>query len=492
MANHTPSGNETIKEEKIRLSNRYAFFALAAGAFFVLLLFAGLSFFARPAADDFCLAAKVRELGFFQAVSFWYFNWAGRYTSNFTLSIFGALGDVVLVYPYAAIFVFAATWLAFCFLARTISRCIIFFRFPLITGTIATVLFLTAVPDPAQTFYWVSGSFTYQLGNVFVIFLVALMIRREKAPEGLPARAFGLLGSAVFAVAAIGANEVSMILTSAVIAGGFVYAMAERRSSVSYWATLTAIGLGAVLACVLAPGNFQRLASLSTDALLRPAPWLAVFLYLPWVALRIVYWLSFLGLWASAIIVLIVTADKAREILYAGNKFRRGFLAVLALWIGAIFLLNAIGFLINRYPLPERAESVVFLLFMLGWYPSFVIAAHWLAGPAVLKTKESVRLAATVLLLIGIIGAPNVFEGYKDTYRGYRYAQEMNERFAAIEAARRHNEREIILNTISRPPRTLFAADLTTDPANHRNACLAQYYGFDKVRLGTTPPAVCR
>jgi len=28
--------------------------------------------------------------------------------------------------------------------------------------------------------------------------------------------------------------------------------------------------------------------------------------------------------------------------------------------------------------LPERAESVVWLFFLLGWYPSFIIFAHFL------------------------------------------------------------------------------------------------------------------
>jgi hypothetical protein len=464
---------------------RYLFLVLMLGTFSLLAMFVGLSFFAWPAADDFCLATKVRDLGFRDALSFWYFNWSGRYTSNFTLSVFGSFGNIVAVYPYAAMFVLVSTWLSFSFLAWTIARQVYYFRFPLLAGAIATILFIAGTPDPAQTFYWVASSFAYQLSNVFLILLTAFCIRREAAADGKLLRTVILLLSALLTVAATGANEVSLILTFMLIACGTWYSLRNRRPSRLFWLTLLAIVIASVLASVLAPGNFRRFSSLSADSMLRPAPWMAVFLYLPWVALRILYWLSNLGLWASAFIIFIATGEAARKILYSGGKFRRPFLAVPALWISGIFALNAIGFLINRYPLPERAESVVLLLFLLGWYPSFLILGHFIAGNTIQNLGRRFVLAAMALLLVSMLGAPNVFEGYKDAYRGYRYNSEMRARFAAIEAAKKRGYKEITLASISRPPRTLFAADLTTDPKNHRNACMSEYYGFESVKLGT-------
>lgn len=460
------------------------------GTIAVLLTFIGLSIFARPSADDFCYAAKVRQLGFFDALSFWYFQWSGRYTSNLTLSAFGALGDIVQIYPYAAIFILVSTWLSFSFLAATVSRCIFFFRFHLLVGAIATIIFLSATPDPAQTFYWVVGSFENQLANIFLTILIALIIRRETVWDRPPWSGIVLLLSVLLMMATIGTNEVSLVLTFMMIVCGSCYAIKTRRKSLSYWVTLLVIAIIAVLASVLAPGNFHRLSSLDTDGMLRPSPWMAVFLYLPWVALRIFYWLSNLGLWASAFIALIATSVAARKMLYSEGIFRRQFLAVPALWIGGILVLNAVGFLINRYPLPERAESVVLLLFMLGWYPSFIILAHFLAGPRIQQLDGGIRFMATALLLISLIGAPNIFEAYKDTYRGYRYAKEMNERFAAIESAKKRGETEITLSTISRPPRTLFATELTSDPNNFRNSCMSEYYELKAIRLGTPPTAV--
>lgn len=464
---------------------RYALLTLRLGAFALLAMFIGLSFFAWPAADDFCIAASFRQLGIFDILSQSYFGSSGRYATVFTMSLFGKYGNIVAVYPYAAIVALVSTWLSFSFLAWTISRHVCPFRFPLLAGAIATILFIAGTPDPAQTFYWLAGSFTYQIGNIFLILFIALCIRRETASDGKSLRAVILLLSAGLTVAAIGSNEVSMILTIMLIACGTWYSVRKHRQSRLFWLTLLFIGIVFKLISVLAPGNFQRFSSIDGDVMIRPTPWMAVILYLPWVTLRILYWLSNLGLWASAFVMLIFTAETVQNILYKEGMFRRSFLAVPVFWICGIFALNAIGFLINRYPLPERAESVVLLCSLLGWYPSFLILGNFLAADTIRNHGERFMLAAMMLLLVGMLGAPNVFEGYKDTYRGYRYTKEMQTRFTQIDAATQRGDKEITLTSISRPPRTLFATDITSDPKNFRNACLGKYYGFDTVKLGT-------
>ena len=148
-----------------------------------------------------------KQFGIFDILSLSYFGSSGRYATVFTMSILGKYHNLVAVYPYAAIVVLVSTWLSFSFLAWTISRHVCPFRFPLLAGTITTILFIAGVPDPAQTFYWLAGSFTYQLGNVFLILFIALCIRRETATDGKSFRAIILLLSACLTVAAIGSME---------------------------------------------------------------------------------------------------------------------------------------------------------------------------------------------------------------------------------------------------------------------------------------------
>lgn len=55
---------------------------LAVAVTAVLLLCIALAFFNYPSADDYCYAAKAKQLGFLGAQAFWYDNWAGRYMSR--------------------------------------------------------------------------------------------------------------------------------------------------------------------------------------------------------------------------------------------------------------------------------------------------------------------------------------------------------------------------------------------------------------------------
>jgi hypothetical protein len=459
--------------------------ALAVAVAAVLALFMALSAFNYPAADDYCFAARARDLGFLGAQQYWYQNWAGRYTFNATSTALFMLGDLFQVYRRAPVVLLIATWLSFSFLTARIARGRLPTPFGLLLGGIWTLLFIAGVPDPAQTFYWMPGSFPYQMANVFLTVLLGLLIWRETTAESEFPRRLIFVVSSLLVAAIIGTNEVSLLLTLTILAGGAFHAIRTRRDSRAFWVALLAIAIGAALVSVLAPGNQQRYAGIEHDPLLRPAPWLAVLLYLPWVALRILYWLSNLGLWASAFVLLVTTFHAARTRLYAGGRFRKAFVFLPAIWIGLIFALNALGFLINRYPLPERAESVIYLLFLLGWYPSFIILGHFLAGDRIPLADRRLVAPAAALLLVSLLGTPNVFEAYKDVYRGYRYAREMRERVEAIQGATSRGETDIVVPSLSRPPRTLFATDLATDPDNHRNQCLRQYYRLRSIRLGS-------
>ncbi|MDG4596353.1 MAG: DUF6056 family protein [Candidatus Contendobacter sp.] len=451
----------------------------------VIALFIALSFFDYPSADDFCYAVKARQLGFFGAQAFWYENWSGRYTLNFAYTAFSLLGDIFKIYHFPPIILLLSTWLGFCFMVAKVSQSKISKSFIFLTGGICTVLFISGTPNIAQTFYWPGGSFTYQIPNVLLLFLLGLLIWRETTAIGKYTRILIFSLSSLLAIIIIGANEISLLLTGAILFCGTVHALWMRRNSRAFWVGLLLIAIGAALVSVSAPGNYERYASLDSVTQLRLTPGLAMLLYPPWVILRLLYWLSNLGLWASAFIVLVITFPVAKTWLYSDGNFKRSFLIFPVFWLIMIFVLNGIGFMINRYPLPDRAESVVWLLFLLGWYPSFIILAHFTVGQKIPLDDPRLIQPAIVLLMISLLGSPNIFEAYKDVYRGYRYAKELRVRFDAIQAAKNRGEAEIIVGGISKPPLTLFAAYLETDPGDFKNQCMSEYFEVKSIRLGS-------
>jgi len=315
--------------------------------------------------------------------------------------------------------------------------------------------------------------------------LLALLIWRETRPPERNYRAILLfIASALAAIVAIGSNEISLLLTALTLSAGTLVALRTRRKSRTFWAALLACAVAAALVSVMAPGNGVRVASMQGDGMIRLNPWLAALAYVPWTAARMLYWLANLGLWASAPIVLWATGPISQRLLYSNGKFDKRFLALPILCVGLMFLLNAVGFLVNRYPLPERAESVTGLVFVLGWYPSFVVLAHYWFGERAALTNEIRTRIAGALLLVSLLGSPNIFEAYKDVYRGHRYAKEMRERFDMLRLNQGDGAMEVTVGSISRPPRTLFATDFVTDSRNFRNSCASEYFGVKSINLG--------
>jgi len=471
--------NSLTRTEKILIAG------LAVAVTAILTTFIALAWFNYPAADDFCFAAKARDLGFFKAQAFWYQHWSGRYTLNAVWTALMTPTDLAAAYRFPPMILLVLTWLGFSFLLDRMVQGRRSKRFSLLLGGVATVLFIAGIPDVAQTFYWQGGSITYQLANVLLLFLAGLWVWRETTATDQHERTLLFWVSGLLIVAIVGTNEISLLLTGFLLFCGAGYALWTRRNSRRFWIGLLVIAAIAALISLLAPGNGQRYSGIATDSMLRPMPWLAALLYLPWVVLRILYWLSSLGLWLVAFILLITTFQLAKTRLYANGRFRKVFLCLPVIWISLIFLLNAIGFLINHYPLPERAESVIYLLFLIGWPPSSVIITHWLMGDNSTFYGRSWVAPALALLIVSLLGAPNVFEAYKDTYRGYRYGQEMQARIADIQKAKQQGETEIMVASLSRPPRTLFATEIATDPDNFRNQCLSEYYQVKSIRLST-------
>jgi hypothetical protein len=461
---------------------REAAVALHAGVVAALLaLCFGLAFFAYPSADDFCFAAKERLLGFADAQRHWYITFTGRYASTAAISAFAAAGDVVRLYPLAAVAVLGSTVASFTLLAWAMLRRL---GAALLAGATASLLFFTMTPDVAQTFYWLSGSFTYQLGNVAVVVLVAcvLLSHARDTPRKVADMIVFVAGALAIIVAA-GANEISLVLTLVIASGAAIVEWRSRGTLRARSMLWLAIAIVAAAASIAAPGNFVRLDSVAVDPQLRPGALTAVLAFVPWVVLRLCYWLANPALWAAAFIVLWISSGVAATRFYANGRFRRSTLIVPIAWLATIVALNAIGFAVNRYPLPERAESVVALVFLLGWFPSFVIVAHAIIGPRAASAGPAARNIATFVLVISLLGAPAIFDAYKDVYRGYRYAGEMAERFAALRASQGNGAIDVSVASISRPPRTLFATDVVTDAANFRNTCVAEYFGVRSVSL---------
>lgn len=451
-----------------------------------------LAYFAFPIADDFCYAVRVRALGFIPAQTDWYFGWSGRFTATALLSAIALMGDIVRVYSAVLVATQVVTFISLWVLVMALRNRFGFQR-PLLTALTLYVVFLTGLPDIAQYLYWESGLAGYAVGNAATLLLLAIMV--NCAPRGFSGR--GVTGVLMFGaanllvVAAMGSNEVTVLAVIALLTATTALAAHHDRRRAAPWAWLLLLAVVCGSFALAAPGNFVRAQSLASDGTLRPSRALAAGLFLPWFALRTLHWLGNPGIWASAMVVMLWGRERFHQLICPGGIFNTRWLWVPPLWLLTLAGLTAIGFAVNCYPLPERAESVVWLMFLVGWYPSFIILLEYLGNRRILPSSvpgwgppHGARRVAVAVLALSLLGSTTVFEAFKDTFRGYRYWREMQARVALISEARAQGLTGLEVPSLSRPPRTLFATELTTDPRNFRNSCQAEYYGLRDLALG--------
>jgi hypothetical protein len=448
----------------------------------VIATFIALSFAAFPVGDDYCYAVKATKLGFLGNQVDWYTNWSGRFSSTALMSIFSLSSDIVHTYSLALIVAQLVTMAAIFLLLRGLIQKQYPLRYTLLASLCAYVIFLTGLPDVAQTIYWTMGVAAYGLGNISLLLLLAIGAQFELgSKQSKLFSIFLFVMATAVTVIAVSDNEVTLVTVLSLLAGASLLSIKRRTGSAWFWTGLFIVALCAALASILAPGNLARAQSLATDGMMRPHGALAALLFLPWFLLRTTYWLANPAIWVSAVLLLVISRDKARQILYREGVFMRAWMFVPAIWGTLLLALTGIGFAINHYPLPERAESVVWLVFLIGWYPSFIILMHYAAGNIVAVIHDSAKRLLVVMLVICMVGAPNIFEAFKDSYRGVRYWKEMNARQNLIRDAKQNSIADLKVPSLSRPPRTLYTTEISSDPTNFRNTCLAEYHGLRSI-----------
>src|SRR5262249_11400437 len=137
------------------------------------------AFFAQPAQDDYCYAARLQHAGFFENQRWYYVNQSGRYATAALLNLSeltGAVEHIYWVYVVATIaLTVAALRLLFSRLSRAIGR--------QSEGSFLTwlalalvVFIISTVSNPAESFYYLPSAFNYQLGVVCALATTALLL----------------------------------------------------------------------------------------------------------------------------------------------------------------------------------------------------------------------------------------------------------------------------------------------------------------------------
>ncbi len=460
----------------------------AAGALLAIALLAWIYFvYARPAADDFCVAWQGRQLGAAGYADFIWETKSGRWTGHALLALVLAHVDMIHVYPWLLAGVaLVALGASFVFLrvvlAETTSK-----RSALCAALALQALLWAGDPALGQTHYWFSGAVPYQLGFACSLLVVAGLVARARL-----ARA-GVLGWAVLpllGLAVPGLQELTGMMLAVALAAGTWVAFRLRLATRWMWPWSLALVAAGCVVSVLAPGNAARAAEhpqggdvlltlryLGLDGLRATRAWV---LEPKCLGLTLLLWMS-----------LPSRAPRPRWIRPGVNW------PALVAVTGLAAL--AIGLAGPRWATgtwqPPRMLAVVYMTFLHAWFVLLFLVTRNARGlPRAPWVRASAMGAALLALGAGLFLVGNGRRALGDLAYGrtQRWAQSRERRYELIELARTQGRRDLLVPRAPMAPRVFVPMDVREDPTYWENTCAALYFGLDSIALqpaASAPPA---
>lgn len=213
-----------------------------------------LSYYNVPMSDDFLYAAESRDLGVFGAVEMWYFEFTGRYTSSLVMSL---LPVRELNFTISQVF----PMLLIAGLIGGLYYCIHAFKFfsslqaILLTAVVFSVYISTLV-SPGEVIYWLSGSVTYMLPIVIMLFFWGYIVRIYFSTQKVSAIDFA--ATSLGCILLSGSNEIIIFYHGFLSLLFFI----STLYMASPYRKLAAVVFGLTTVCslisLLAPGNAER------------------------------------------------------------------------------------------------------------------------------------------------------------------------------------------------------------------------------------------
>ncbi len=233
-------------------------------------LFIMTCFFAQPSADDFAYAFKAQKYGFWGAQKFEYLFWGGRYFATIVITSLALMKTMHLHYYIYPILMIGFFFLAAYFLLSSLSELlfknkdkknIIFF------SLLLTLAYLITLPNIAQSIFWMVGASTYTTQNIFLMLLLAVLIKKSKHGSELLTN----LAVSFLALATVGFNEMASVCYTALFFLAIILAKTYNFPKHLFIRAMNAFcccALGTLYMAFIPPGNKVRLDTSSPDTIM--------------------------------------------------------------------------------------------------------------------------------------------------------------------------------------------------------------------------------
>ena len=461
---------------------------LIAACLAVLLVFVLLGQYAQPSSDDFCMASGVSQQGLLTQLWNHYLEWSGRYSSNALYAIYPLILGLFDGYRFIPALVIAALFLATAFLLSTLFRTGLFVRPVLLASAGFVCVYLLGLMSPASSLYWMAGAFTYQTANVLFLVALALMVRladRQNSGEQYLSLLVVLI---VVVVIAIGANETSMLVITALAVTGVVSRLGSARQTLLPWLLVLVVSLLCFAIVYYSPGNTIRAADfpLRHDLLRSIQGSFSVGTKILWI------WISDpVLLVSSALAPFAVSAlfqASARQSPSAVDVLSGPHIALLALctFTLPVVLQFPAWWSMGGWP-PARTVDAIYFLFLVCWFLTIsAITQRYLVDA---WTRSYPQLTAVAVLILSVLFTAVALENktFKlaktDLFNLARpYHEYLNERYGQIHRALADGQHRLVVADYKHElPRSIFFNDIMQNPGHWRNSCYADYFGLEQI-----------
>ncbi|NIV73699.1 MAG: hypothetical protein GWN37_02355 [Gammaproteobacteria bacterium] len=457
---------------RIYLLGACALVISAAAALTPFIELAGYSF---PAADDYCLAVIFSRDDPLRALWGIYLGWSGRYFSIFLHSNYPNWFGMFEGYRYIAYVLLAGTFVAAAFAGAQALRMPFLRLTNLSLAAAFLTLFVLTTPQVSTAFYWLAGAFTYQLGNILLLIVLALCIQALKNAGQV--RTYVLLGLAL--TAAIGCNEINMLTVFALLHLVTLLAWRSGRSLRPWLAMLALTYLSSALV-YFAPGNATRLAAFPHGGDLMYS------LSRCWHFGRVL-----LGEWTREPLFWIFLAFTFLSVAAVSSRPTRASSAFLTSLIAATTVI--IPFVLLFPPWwstggmpPDRTVNTIYFIFLLSATSAAMLAGGYF-GPHLQSAREETRSLCLAALCIGFswlsLDHPMLGKAREDRLtRAPEYRAVWLRRLEIVAEGDSSSEQTVPALPYPRP-NSIHFIDLSTHPDDWGNACFADYMGIKSVRV---------
>lgn len=456
---------------------------LGPAACLALLPFFLLARYCQPSADDFHYAYRIHENGFWESQWYWY-QLTGRYVNTAIISLlcgYMDLNDWYWLFPsYILVGLLLSTWL----LLWRLNKLIPYPVAPVHIG-LATLLLVTLhavyMPSPAEGFYWLCGAQTYEGATILAVLCAACLVPPAN-PETKVQRAMRFAFASLFAMLAVGSNELMVVFLGGWLTAGTIFCFLRRRELFYCWLMVLIVTAASAAVVACCPGIGRRMAIERGDVEPEFFPVMAAtslyvgisiakLLASPAVILLSVLWLYFLR-------------QQTAGLNLSDQKFCR-LLLFLPLMCLLLILLTAFPpwWALGAEP-QLRVQNMVHWACLWSWFVSLTSIAT-ASGPACwrwLPHSPRVIWGASLLVVVSFFMPSQERIAWND-WRVFAsgYLEQHQFRVELIRKAHADGQTRVQFPRLRNVPLTIHSWDVTIDPNHWMNDGTARYYGVTEI-----------